>query len=107
MIRRPPRSTLFPYTTLFRSEIAENLLENRGQSPIFYFSVQKFFEVLECFSDRLFICLYTARAGSFLSSSSFSFASITWSPILRKRAPSCGGGLIGSGPPLLTGFFPM
>src|SRR3712207_9039332 len=25
MIRRPPRSTLFPYTTLFRSE-AENML---------------------------------------------------------------------------------
>src|SRR4051812_49821203 len=24
MIRRPPRSTLFPYTTLFRSEIAED-----------------------------------------------------------------------------------
>src|SRR2546422_3540030 len=23
MIRRPPRSTLFPYTTLFRSDIAE------------------------------------------------------------------------------------
>src|SRR3712207_7408841 len=23
MIRRPPRSTLFPYTTLFRSEMAE------------------------------------------------------------------------------------
>src|SRR5256885_11748391 len=23
MIRRPPRSTLFPYTTLFRSEVAE------------------------------------------------------------------------------------
>src|SRR2546427_8773866 len=23
MIRRPPRSTLFPYTTLFRSQIAE------------------------------------------------------------------------------------
>src|SRR5258708_31297998 len=23
MIRRPPRSTLFPYTTLFRSEIAD------------------------------------------------------------------------------------
>src|SRR3712207_8066774 len=27
MIRRPPRSTLFPYTTLFRSEIKTN--ENR------------------------------------------------------------------------------
>src|SRR2546426_8517763 len=25
MIRRPPRSTLFPYTTLFRSELAEVL----------------------------------------------------------------------------------
>src|SRR3712207_8001284 len=26
MIRRPPRSTLFPYTTLFRSEQARHLL---------------------------------------------------------------------------------
>src|SRR5690349_23603091 len=25
MIRRPPRSTLFPYTTLFRSALAEDL----------------------------------------------------------------------------------
>src|SRR3712207_9114626 len=25
MIRRPPRSTLFPYTTLFRSEVGERL----------------------------------------------------------------------------------
>src|SRR5438552_12766566 len=28
MIRRPPRSTLFPYTTLFRSQLGE--LEHRG-----------------------------------------------------------------------------
>src|SRR2546422_7651695 len=28
MIRRPPRSTLFPYTTLFRSRIAESLIAN-------------------------------------------------------------------------------
>src|SRR3712207_7021053 len=26
MIRRPPRSTLFPYTTLFRSEMLNNFL---------------------------------------------------------------------------------
>src|SRR3712207_8373202 len=26
MIRRPPRSTLFPYTTLFRSDLAEIML---------------------------------------------------------------------------------
>src|SRR3712207_7802413 len=25
MIRRPPRSTLFPYTTLFRSEVADQV----------------------------------------------------------------------------------
>src|SRR2546422_4438645 len=30
MIRRPPRSTLFPYTTLFRSEDVEKL-GNRGE----------------------------------------------------------------------------
>src|SRR3712207_9094171 len=27
MIRRPPRSTLFPYTTLFRSEVPVDLVE--------------------------------------------------------------------------------
>src|SRR5256885_10890505 len=32
MIRRPPRSTLFPYTTLFRSPLVDDLLlEQRGQ----------------------------------------------------------------------------
>src|SRR3712207_7677713 len=30
MIRRPPRSTLFPYTTLFRSERAEQLVGGLG-----------------------------------------------------------------------------
>src|SRR3712207_7507003 len=29
MIRRPPRSTLFPYTTLFRSKAAAALLDKR------------------------------------------------------------------------------
>src|SRR2546422_7790651 len=29
MIRRPPRSTLFPYTTLFRSRIAERPLTRK------------------------------------------------------------------------------
>src|SRR2546425_10542465 len=30
MIRRPPRSTLFPYTTLFRSEVIMGELESFG-----------------------------------------------------------------------------
>src|SRR5256885_9584535 len=34
MIRRPPRSTLFPYTTLFRSRRAPRLLqEHEGEQP--------------------------------------------------------------------------
>src|SRR3712207_7813796 len=32
MIRRPPRSTLFPYTTLFRSDLAERLLADLARA---------------------------------------------------------------------------
>src|SRR2546425_9434429 len=32
MIRRPPRSTLFPYTTLFRSHVASSVWGNRSTS---------------------------------------------------------------------------
>src|SRR5947209_16696822 len=32
MIRRPPRSTLFPYTTLFRSEAADKALQAEGDA---------------------------------------------------------------------------
>src|SRR5438034_5550527 len=30
MIRPPPRSTLFPYTTLFRSKAVKQVVENKG-----------------------------------------------------------------------------
>src|SRR2546426_6788508 len=33
MIRRPPRSTLFPYTTLFRSASVEDILSIQCQPP--------------------------------------------------------------------------
>src|SRR2546422_11190236 len=33
MIRRPPRSTLFPYTTLFRSEAVDAILGEIGLAP--------------------------------------------------------------------------
>src|SRR3712207_8859998 len=42
MIRRPPRSTLFPYTTLFRSVLQREWgadtadLRGRGRAPILY-----------------------------------------------------------------------
>src|SRR3712207_9459000 len=34
MIRRPPRSTLFPYTTLFRSEARDRLVAFARQPPV-------------------------------------------------------------------------
>src|SRR3712207_6292771 len=34
MIRRPPRSTLFPYTTLFRSEGADSLTDLLRSGPV-------------------------------------------------------------------------
>src|SRR2546430_13100795 len=33
MIRRPPRSTLFPYTTLFRSLFCHTVARTRSSSP--------------------------------------------------------------------------
>src|SRR5258708_19052721 len=39
MIRRPPRSTLFPYTTLFRSGLAEQRLDN-GCSELRRYTLQ-------------------------------------------------------------------
>src|SRR2546430_11186932 len=32
MIRRPPRSTLFPYTTLFRSQVEDDILRRLEQA---------------------------------------------------------------------------
>src|SRR2546427_8218195 len=34
MIRRPPRSTLFPYTTLFRSRLEEGPVERAALPPL-------------------------------------------------------------------------
>src|SRR2546430_16031547 len=36
MIRRPPRSTLFPYTTLFRSQRPRQALERARQRDVFH-----------------------------------------------------------------------
>src|SRR3712207_8187195 len=33
MIRRPPRSTLFPYTTLFRSQLGRTVLSRGAEEP--------------------------------------------------------------------------
>src|SRR3712207_8630801 len=49
MIRRPPRSTLFPYTTLFRSRI----LQKDTASEVFsYLSPEKQEEIIESITDE-------------------------------------------------------
>src|SRR5258708_16382720 len=45
MIRRPPRSTLFPYTTLFRSAIDQALLHRPGLGKFFVATVEDRFFV--------------------------------------------------------------
>jgi len=42
MIRRPPRSTLFPYTTLFRSVAARDLLDRIGTAHAVLFSTPEY-----------------------------------------------------------------
>src|SRR5439155_18913311 len=36
MLRRPPRSTLFPYTTLFRSETPADVHVRRDEEPVLH-----------------------------------------------------------------------
>src|SRR3712207_7983588 len=60
MIRRPPRSTLFPYTTLFRSEMAE-LAKVFGLHPL---AVEDAMTArqrpkVEPYDDMLFVVLKT------------------------------------------------
>src|SRR3712207_8651448 len=46
MIRRPPRSTLFPYTTLFRSEGASVGVQDPGDLMLMYGTTMFMIEVL-------------------------------------------------------------
>src|SRR3712207_7618200 len=52
MIRRPPRSTLFPYTTLFRSELVEEIgmeASEWEEATSFYSSIGFVDEVVKVF----------------------------------------------------------
>src|SRR5256885_15054458 len=59
MIRRPPRSTLFPYTTLFRSHYISELGE-RGSSTEFLMRYGEF-----GFTGLLYICFAAALLAIF------------------------------------------
>src|SRR3712207_9399906 len=50
MIRRPPRSTLFPYTTLFRSPVAQAPVFIRARKNQIFFA-----DLIPCLITRRFI----------------------------------------------------
>src|SRR2546425_4176291 len=50
MIRRPPRSTLFPYTTLFRSDLAFDVAR-RGFTAVRRDTVFEYYEMMERFTE--------------------------------------------------------
>src|SRR3712207_7505225 len=52
MIRRPPRSTLFPYTTLFRSSAAVHNVRGAGPT-VFFGSYDGSFYALDARSGRI------------------------------------------------------
>src|SRR5438270_13339952 len=56
MIRRPPRSTLFPYTTLFRSLEGEDAWQSWRKSwPGTWYGVRRFFKWLETKAYKMHI----------------------------------------------------
>src|SRR5258707_14807793 len=61
MIRRPPRSTLFPYTTLFRSLKKHNLRHSVGRTGICYDNAmaESFFAALK--NERVHRTQYPTR----------------------------------------------
>src|SRR2546429_8635563 len=46
MIRRPPRSTLFPYTTLFRSVVEKKLAQMLARNPMRMDYYKKYQEII-------------------------------------------------------------
>src|SRR5256885_11239358 len=60
MIRRPPRSTLFPYTTLFRSDECSRLLEASTMKSRRGFAIQRLMNAMrQAHADGWFIVFDT------------------------------------------------
>src|SRR2546426_9079450 len=69
MIRRPPRSTLFPYTTLFRSiSYNHHVLERRGDPEILWLN-EALSHYAEELGGRSFLPADTDRKSTRLNSS--------------------------------------
>src|SRR5256885_4628151 len=66
MIRRPPRSTLFPYTTLFRSRGAAPLREFPSPPPTVFVLTAQFVDIgsRECYVGMLYADRKSTRLNS-------------------------------------------
>src|SRR3712207_1078799 len=68
MIRRPPRSTLFPYTTLFRSDVealrldaADDLADQAAAHAVALYQYERlfhFFLLLGLFAERIYQAIF-------------------------------------------------
>src|SRR5256885_12522228 len=81
MIRRPPRSTLFPYTTLFRSTMilgyrAEHLAKTASTKPI----------LVLCYNEPLAVKLNADRKSTRLNSSHLVISYAVF--CLKKKKPN-------------------
>src|SRR5256885_9139094 len=73
MIRRPPRSTLFPYTTLFRSRIGMTALfpiwKRDTRELIRFFHQQRFRAIAACVDPKVLDPSFADRKSTRLNSS--------------------------------------
>src|SRR3712207_7314176 len=81
MIRRPPRSTLFPYTTLFRS----NRLRNQGIDDIVLLTGD-LRQQAETIASRMSMDRYEDRKSTRLNSS---HANISYAVFCLKKKQTC------------------
>src|SRR5256885_12018354 len=100
MIRRPPRSTLFPYTTLFRSTAPEALLSmcERAHIPMFSTREQSAF-VIDRKSTRLnsshlvisyaVFCLKKKKKTKYISSVVYEYYDVVMWCVSTLCSPAC------------------
>src|SRR2546422_10368032 len=89
MIRRPPRSTLFPYTTLFRSYWLEQFRPPPAHDPAQEAALlAPFFERMKRFGLEGKTLLYSADRGSADGPPSFRFVGCEWSHPERALRPA-------------------
>src|SRR3712207_8244103 len=85
MIRRPPRSTLLPYTTLFRSRQALRLLLDRLANSLLYVAIPSLAylaRVRHDHSDELAVSLQQDRKSTRMNSS---HANISYAVFCLKK----------------------